>query len=100
MTGTCDLTDKRGSFIHVKDNIVSVGDELVQAYKDIINICHSTNSTCTILEIPPYSIRMWNYTKGHANSDSFKEDDDTLNTTIASVNEQIRVLKCLTRFNV
>ena len=72
--GTCDLTNKVGKKIKLVDNIDATVQELTQEYTEVIDLCKKEQCTATILEMPYYSISIWNKTKSPTESDL----DDTV----------------------
>lgn len=90
--GTCDITYKSGRFIYLRH---SSDSEAVAYLIDQINkfksylLRYGTAVKPIFLEIPPYSIQIWNSVKGHQNPEVFKSDDSSLCQRIALVNEYI-----------
>lgn len=99
--GTCDLTSKLGKFISLTHNS---NEECIQYIKHNVDkfAAHVSNFptvTLIFLEIPPYSIEVWNRHKGHTNPECYIEDDfilenriDLLNRYLREVNDQTGVL--------
>ena len=85
--GTCDLTSKDGHYISLnpessikklKDNFSYIRDHYLT---DKVHI--------TFLQVPYYSIRIWNKLKGHKEPENFKNDDIILNERVNAINEFI-----------
>lgn len=99
-TGTCDLTHKirepsdhsfrpRKKFIDLNSTSI---DEIVQQYEKVLILNNSTNIKVVILEVPYYSISIWNYSKGCLTSDIYIDKDKSLQDKIDHLNQRI-VLK-------
>ena len=94
--GTCDLTYKisRSRSIALRH---SSDDECLRYFQHIIQefqselVCFSTVKVVW-LDIPPYSISMWNIGKGAAPSSADRESDRVLSHRIALVNDIFRSL--------
>ncbi|MES9881398.1 MAG: hypothetical protein ABW185_11010 [Sedimenticola sp.] len=87
-TGTCDMTQKNGRYIKLS-NIST--DDIVEDYEKIASKSN-VNVKIVILEVPQYSITIWNQTKGHANPNSFKEESELLVDQTELLNAHIRFI--------
>lgn len=91
-TGTCDLTEKKGQFIYLKDNQTSCIDSIKSSYNEIRRLVTSEGKEkvlLTLLNIPYYSTGEWNIHKGHAPSEIFAQQDIVLRDSIDAVNNYI-----------
>lgn len=82
--GTCDLTSKSGRYISLKPD--SALTELKHNLQHIKDTYISDRVCLTFLQVPYYSISIWNEKKGHKEPELFKCDDNKLNELIDSVN--------------
>lgn len=90
--GTCDLTYKSGKFIQLRHSsdheAVTYLIEQINKFQAYLKE-YSASVKPIFLEIPPYSIQVWNSSRGHQNPEIFKIDDSLLSHRIALVNEYI-----------
>lgn len=88
--GTCDFTCKEGRFISLSPDSEKVLSDLKQNFLKIKAQCEAKNIKVTFLQVPYYSIQIWNRNKRHSNPESFKADDFKLTTLIDSANSFIQ----------
>ncbi|XP_053397849.1 uncharacterized protein LOC128556498 [Mercenaria mercenaria] len=93
-TGTCDFTVKEKKFISLRKSPNDGLESLKTYLLKIKELCSSAKVKLTFLQIPYYSIQLWNKAKGHPEPDQFKSDDKRLNTLIDAANEFIDSLNC------
>lgn len=90
--GTCDLTTKVGRYIHLsshdKNAIISNIETCMQKFYNLKDNRHYLE--VTFLQIPPFSIKVWNTARGHPDSDTFKEQDNILLDIIHQLNQIIQ----------
>lgn len=93
--GTCDFTnyDKDTKYITLQDN----QEEAIKAATENLTACIELiksypSCKATILEIPPYSIYIWNRDKKHPEPNSFINEDSILARSIEQLNTNIREL--------
>ena len=93
-TGTCDLTAKKKKYISLESNTEKILSNYKSNLIKIKDFCSSSQfiKKVTFLQIPYYSIEIWNKSKGHPNSESFKEDDRKLNSLVDSANQFIETI--------
>ena len=85
---TCDLTFKTNDTVDIRENPKEVIDNLIKNFEDIdYTVCK-----VTFLEIPVYSIYLWNKAKEHPDPRSFISKDNTLISHILDANHKIRAL--------
>lgn len=101
-TGTCDLTEFQSvsksnlqnqptprRCINLSHN--TVGDILVQYRRIIVAVQkYGSKVQLAFLEVPQYSICIWNKCKGDQHFENYKTNTDTLNIQIEQLNESIR----------
>ena len=87
--GCCDLTIKTGTKGHICLNPTQSGDNLVTNFNKISEFARIRKFKVTFLEIPMYSIRVYNEYLGHTNPNTFYDDDKELQQRIKAVNDQI-----------
>ena len=98
--GTCDLTDKTGSFIDLRSENYSAVNRLCAFYKQIYEyLSEYPTITCIFLELPYYSIYLWNITHQHSNPEQFRAKDKILEGQIDETNKYIRSLNTLMHRN-
>ena len=88
--GTCDLTEKRGKFLYLKNNLpVRIGI-LSKLYHTIKAEILAKRPDCTVLFLPcpDLSIIEWNKSKGHNNPESFLNDQCVLEQHIKLLNKE------------
>lgn len=90
--GTCDLTSKEGRYISLKPNSEEALEVLQNNYRKIKVLCQTNSVKVLFLQIPYYSIQIWNERKGHSQPDTFKPDDCTLTSLIDRANSFINDL--------
>lgn len=90
--GTCDLTIKKGKFTELRHTSDSAAFSYLKYQIDryISFVSNFPSVTLVFLEIPPYSIKDWNNSKGHSNPQSFHSQDLALLERVFLVNEYIR----------
>lgn len=104
-TGTCDLTHKikdpsdqssrpRKKFIDL--NSIAIED-IIHQYNRVL-ILNSPQVKVIILEVPYYSISIWNYSRGCLNSDFYREKDKILQGLLDQLNCSIKSLNQLNNF--
>ena len=87
--GTCDMTRKLGKFIRLRKDYLDYAALLLIKLEKLIKFANRYNFALTFLEIPIYSIKEYNASKGHSNPDKFVEQDKKLKYAIQGVNEEI-----------
>ncbi|PJE78473.1 hypothetical protein CI610_02586 [invertebrate metagenome] len=94
--GTCDITTKRGPFISLSHSTDEECSDYCKFHIDRLVKFISTFSKVKLvfLEIPPYSIRVWNAYKGHANPESYNQQDVILENRIEILNSYIKDINC------
>lgn len=103
--GTCELTYKRNKFLYLRDNNeqrINLITNLYQTFKDLI-LLRNNRATVVFLNIPQYSIIVWNENKGHHNSKSFTGDQEQLIHHINLLNANINTLNgniCMPIFSI
>lgn len=99
--GTCELTQKSRKYILLRHRNEDRIDILIDLYKTYRDLIYSINSKATVifLEVPHYSILVWNECKGHPDPISFLHDQsqllghiDRLNIKIKNLNVQTGIL--------
>ena len=91
--GTCDLTSKgKNGEIRLNDRTNSAADQLINNYKQLVQILGLKTSKIIILELPYYSISIWNSKKTKTSKDIYTEEDKLLKNQIDYVNENIHQL--------
>ena len=90
--GTCDLTEKLDRQINISNNVEQSANDLLDIYANLNEICCHTNCTFTLLEIPYYSISIWNKgkLKIHDIPTTYTEQDVALKTQIDRINCRIK----------
>lgn len=101
-TGTCDLTEfqsvSKSNFVNqsklrrcIDLSHNTVEDILVQ-YRRILDTVqkYGCKVQLAFLEVPQYSICIWNKSKGDPHFENYKTSTDTLNSQIEQLNESIR----------
>ncbi|MCG7878885.1 MAG: hypothetical protein N0C90_21515 [Candidatus Thiodiazotropha endolucinida] len=96
-TGTCDLTCKIGDpsdssrrkkFIDLNSTSL---DHIINQYEKVLSL----NDECVkvlILEVPYYSISIWNFSRGCLFSDFYRDHDLILKEKVDTLNDKIKVL--------
>lgn len=92
--GTCELTEKRGRFIRLTDNIENTLDSVRIAYasykEQVLNA--NSDSTVIFLECPYINIEIWNRAKNHSSPDMFRFQQAEMERTIDKLNLILREL--------
>lgn len=108
-TGTCDLTHKvfdsselldgskhpRKKFIDLNCTAI---EEITLQYEKVLSLNSDPCIKVCILDVPYYSISLWNFRKGHPNSDAFLEADAILHERVDQLNSKIHSLNSLYEF--
>lgn len=92
-TGTCDLTSKTDKFIDLQEQNEDSVLSIISEYENIssyINEKHKNNADIIILEVPQYSIEIWNSARGHEQPTQYKEHQEILIDRINRLNDGIR----------
>lgn len=93
-TGTCDITNKKGKFIYpsgdeqVVEHILDRYENVTQNLKRKFGI----RISFTILEVPFFSVSLWNKSRGHANPGKFSKANRVVETQLSSLNSGITKL--------
>lgn len=90
--GTCDLSRKEGKFIYLRAEDNSAIEQIISQYDEAIKISHQYGHTIKFIEIPNFSLQLYNQFKGHPDSLSFKNDDSKLDEQIRLLNIKIQEL--------
>ncbi|VDI00542.1 Hypothetical predicted protein [Mytilus galloprovincialis] len=94
--GTCDLTEKRGKFIDLRSEDFTTVRHVCQTYKQIYEYLKDYPTISLVfLEIPYYSIYLWNERHDHASPEKFRTQDKKLEHQITEVNKYISQLNTL-----
>ena len=94
-SGTCDITQKSGKFISLKNpDSEQVVNNLVKHFARAYEVvkCYSPWATLKIIDCPLLSISQWNGSKGHENPDQFKDEDKLATEQITLLNTEIQKL--------
>ena len=73
--GRCDMTRTLGKLIRLRKDYLDYAALLLIKLEKLIKFANIHNFTLTFLEIPIYSIKEYNASKGHSNPDKFEEQD-------------------------
>lgn len=86
--GTCELTDKRGRFIRLVDNLEEKLDYIRTSYMNYKEQVLKANgeSTVIFLECPYMNVEIWNRTKNHPSPDVFKFEQEDMETAVDKLN--------------
>ncbi|CAC5411912.1 unnamed protein product [Mytilus coruscus] len=88
--GTCDLTYKRGKFIHMQHKNSASVDEILKQFNRAISIVQRyKKADIKFVDCPLLSISQWNKAKGHKDPESFKNADSIITAQIKSLNKRI-----------
>lgn len=87
--GTCDLSVKRGKYIHLRSSDNSSVNNICLQYNRAVEIVHDYNQTIKLIDIPTFSLQLWNKVKCHPDPLSFKHDDLLLDHQVLSLNSHI-----------
>lgn len=92
--GTCDLSVKKGKFTELRhtDDSTAISYMKFQIDRYISFVSNFPSVTLVFLEIPPYSIKEWNHSKGFHNPQLFHSQDLILLERVSLVNEYIRLV--------
>lgn len=89
--GTCDLTVKSAKCITLRHHSNEYANEylvgFINKYVQFVGQFPSVN--LVFVEIPPYSITVWNRSKGHGDPDSFQDQDRVLRERIVNLIDYI-----------
>lgn len=91
--GTCDLTNKaKSGYIALSHDSDAACEEYVKEHVDKIKTFLGQFPTVsfTFLEIPPYSIKLWNQNKGHKHPAEFDLQDSILARRITILNSYLQ----------
>lgn len=92
--GTCNLTQKNGKYISLRNQSSKVLCLFREDLKKIREICSSNNVKVVFFHIPYYSIKAWNQSKGHKSPENFSEEDKQLQNLVDQANCFIDELNC------
>ena len=96
--GTCDLTEKSGKFIQLRsennDRVKHVCDTYKEIYKFIANF---PTIKLVFLELPYFSVYLWNLYKEHPEPEQFRAHNKLLETQIRAVNSFVKETNLLLR---
>ena len=88
--GTCDLTEKSGQYIKLRSNNLSAVNAVCKGFKDIFDFIRQFSTvTLIFLEIPFYSVYLWNLFHKHPEPEKFRQQDKLLESQIIEVNKYI-----------
>ena len=94
--GTCDLTKKTNNFIELRTQDYTTVRYICKFYKEIHDYVRQFPTiNIVFLELPFYSIFLWNLHHNHVNPQSFREQDKLLEQQITEVNKYINQLNIL-----
>ncbi len=88
-TGTCDLTQKQGRFLTLRDNRDSCLQDILTGYRAIKHYASSLNCTVKFITVPYYSVEIYNQYKGHPASTQFRSIDKEVKLRISRINSAI-----------
>lgn len=90
-TGTCDLTRKTNRFVDLSGTAI---DDIIFQYEKVFNLNtrFGDRVKVLVLEVPYYSVSIWNFHKGHPDQTAFQETDKILFNRISDLNERIKSL--------
>ena len=88
--GTCDITQKVGDFISLKQSYRSIRDEVIRLYTELADFAQSNSLDLTLLEIPIYSIKEWNKYYGDPCPEVFDRNDKQIYKSVIKVNNAIK----------
>ncbi|CAG2255479.1 unnamed protein product [Mytilus edulis] len=96
--GTCDLTEKTGKFIKLRSSNNERVNYICETYKQIYKFLSDYPTIKVVfLELPYYSIYLWNLFQQHPEPEQFRVQDRLLECQIAEVNKFIRETNILLR---
>lgn len=92
--GTCDLSLKKGKYIELRhdDDRIAVTYLQHQINRFLNFVSNFPTVSIVFLEIPPYSLQVWNQSRGHRDPSSFRSQDLVLYERISLVNEYIKCI--------
>ena len=91
--GTCDLTSKsKNGEIRIKDETNETANQVIDTYKRLGQFLKSKKCRVIILELPYYSIKIWNTHKTKETTDSYIEEDKKLKAQVDYINEHIQII--------
>jgi len=89
--GTCDITHKIGDFIELTSVNNDSVNKICNSYKEIYKFLSGFPTIKVVfLELPFYSIYLWNLYRKHPNPHKYREQDKLLSNQISAVNSFIR----------
>jgi len=89
--GTCDLTEYQPPFVYLCRNLDDIVLEVKSHIQDIVNLLQQYPACkLTFLEIPPYSIYLWNQKHCHTELQQFIAHDKQLLVHILELNRYIK----------
>lgn len=93
-TGTCDLTRKVNRFVDLSSTST---DDIIFQYEKVFNLInlYGDSLKVLVLEVPYYSVAIWNSSRGHPSGSNFAETDKILHDKISSLNQKIKSLNQL-----
>lgn len=98
--GTCDVTVKSGLFIDLRTESDDSVNDVCTAYKDLYKFLSNYPTVKLVfLELPYFSIYLWNLFKGHENPNLFRYKDKLLEAQIDKINKFVRETNLLLRGN-
>ena len=98
--GTCDLTEKSGLFIKLRSEGNDRVNHVCETYREIYKfIANFPTIKLVFLELPYFSVYIWNVKKRNSEPEQFRAQDKLLETQIREVNKFIRETNILLRGN-
>ena len=88
--GTCDITQKVGDFIVLKQGYRSIRDDVIRLYTELADYAQSNSLDLTLLEVPIYSIKEWNKYYGDPCPEVFDRNDKQIYKSVKKVNNAIK----------
>ena len=92
-SGTCDLTEKSGKYIRLRDKSLRTVDNIIEEYKHLLKYIekYGTQVTIRIVDCPPLSIEKWNnHPRRKARTSKEKKEEDKKEDKILT--KQLRIL--------
>lgn len=94
--GTCDLTEKSDKFIKLRTDDSTTVDSVCRGLKDIFDFTRQFPTiTLVYLDIPYYSIYLWNLFHEHSDPEPFRQQDIALENQVSEVNNYIQQLNTI-----
>lgn len=94
--GTCDLTEKCGRYIQLRSEKNETVSHICKVYGDIHKYVRSFPTiNIVFLELPFYSIYLWNVHRRHPNPHIFRDQDRKLHKQITEVNRFVNQINTL-----